>query len=204
MSPEAYFDCLVIATELGLPMNGVGRLDFQRVSFLSCLLSLYKGKPVSEWGYRFANTGYGTPFSDQLDAAIVKLLSGGQLLETSGRLQISEIGIAMRELLGSLENHAGRITYLQAACASMLAVPLSTMASGLDQEPTVVASQLRSGTSFLLEAPHVEVLHEHFHALSRVLPDTTDLFSPSVLWLSYMSETVLSERVDPVAIEEVV
>ena len=69
------------------------------------------------------------------------------------------------------------------------------MTDGLDQEPTVAASHLRSGATMLLEEPYVQMLHQHFDALAKVIPpSTTDLFSPSVLWLSYMSETKLSER----------
>lgn len=195
MTPEAFFDCLRIASELGAPMNGVGRMDFQRIAFLSCLLSIYQAKPVSDWGYRFANTGFGTPFSDQLNEAIDWLENNANLQEVDCRFQITDSGKSLLEMLNSHDNLVSRSTYVNAACASMLAVPLSTMAVGLDQEPTIVASHLRTGATMLLEEPYLQLLHEHFQVLAQVLPPSpTDLFSPSVLWLSYMSETQLSER----------
>jgi len=195
MVPEAFFDCLQIAAELNEPLGGISRMDFQRITFLSCLLSIYQAKPVEEWGYRFANTGAGTPFSDQLNDAVGRLLSVGQLLESNDRISISETGRAMLEMMRGFDSNSGRSACLDAACASMLAVPRATMTDGLDQEPTVAASHLRSGATMLLEEPYVQMLYEHFDTLANVIsPDPTDLFSPSVLWLSYMSETKLSER----------
>lgn len=202
MAPEAFFDCLQIASNLGPPLNGVTRMDFQRITFLSCLLSIYQAKPVSDWGYKFANTGAGTPFSDQLNDAVTRLLAGGQLLEADSRLSIAPSGNAMLETLRCLNSNSGRSACLDAACSSMLAVPLATITEGLDQEPTISASHLRSGATMLLEEPHLQMLHDHFKVLAQVIPPTDeDLFSPSVLWLSYMSETKLSERADSTRVE---
>jgi hypothetical protein len=193
--PEAVFDCLQIATALEEPLGGVSQMEFQRISFLSCLLSIYQAKPVSDWGYRFANTGAGTPFSDQLNDAVARLLATAQLVESDGRIRITENGRAMFSMLCTLDSMAGRPACLEAACASMLAVPRATMTDGLDQEPTIAASHLRSGSTMLLEEPHLKMLHEHFNTLAQVIPPSKDdLFSPSVLWLSYMSQTKLSER----------
>lgn len=196
MVPEAFFDCLQIASELDEPLGGVSRMDFQRITFLSCLLSIYQAKPVADWGYRFANTGSGTPFSDQLNDAVARLLNIGQLIESNSRLRISESGQSMLQMMRGLDSIAGRAACLDAACTSMLAVPRATMTEGLDQEPTVVASHLRSGATLLLAEPYVQMLYEHFDVLAKVIPpNPTDLFSPSVLWLSYMSKTKLSEQV---------
>lgn len=195
MAPEAFFDCLKIADALDESMEGASRMDIQRISFLSCLLSIYQSKPVSDWGYRFANTGSGTPFSDQLHEALVRLLSMGRLVDTESRLRISNSGREMLRTLSRLDMSASRAPCLDAACASMLAVPRATLADGIDHEPTIAASHIRSSATLLLEEPYVQTLHEHFATLSKVLPpDSVDLFSPSVLWLSYMSQTKLSER----------
>lgn len=195
MVPEAFFDCLQIASELGDSLDGVSRMDFQRVTYLSCLLSIYQASPVSDWGYKFANTGAGTPFSDELNDAIAFLSRTGQILESDGRFSLTPSGAAMLETLRGLSSNGGRSACLNAACASMLAVPRATMTLGLDHEPTVLASRQRANSTMLLEEPHLQLLHEHFDTLSKVIPPRVgDLFSPSVLWLSYMSQTTLSER----------
>lgn len=197
MVPEAFFDCLQIASELGDSLNGVSRMDFQRLTYLSCLLSIYQAKPVADWGYKFANTGAGTPFSDELNNAVAFLAGTGQIEERGGRFVLTETGVALLKTFRKLSSNDGRSACLDAACASMLAVPLATMAQGLDHEPTVVASHQRSNSTMLLEEPHLRLLHEHFDVLSKVIPPhVADLFSPSVLWLSYVSETTLSERTD--------
>ena len=195
MAPEAFFDCLQIASELTTPLNGVTRMDFQRITYLSCLLSIYQAKPVADWGYKFANTGSGSPFSDQLSDAVSHLVAIGHLVEDDRRLSITDTGKAMLAALDNFESNQGRDVCLEAACASMLAVPLSTMADGIEQEPTVFASHLRSGATMLLEEPHLQVLHDHFKVLSQVVsPSEGDLLTPSVLWLSYMSQTKVSEQ----------
>lgn len=75
-----------------------------------------------------------------------------------------------------------------AAAASLLALPGSVIAKGLQQEPTTVASQLRDSPTMLLDEPHLQTLHAHFEALATVIPPgNIDLLSPSVLWLSYMA-----------------
>ncbi len=195
MEPEAFFDTLRIADVLDEPLGGVSRMEIQRISFLSCLLSIYQAKPVSDWGYRFANTGAGTPFSDQLNEAVGHLLSQASLAESGGRLRITDSGRATLSVLSNFASMAERPPCLEAACASMLAVPRSTMSDGLDQEPTIAASHLRSGATMLLEEPHLSMLHEHFSVLAQVIPPSQrDLLSPSVLWLSYMAQNKTSEQ----------
>lgn len=194
MAPEAFFDSLKIASELSAPLNGVTRSDFQRITFLSCLLSIYQAKPVSDWGYRFANTGSGTPFSDQLSDALSRLLMLGHLVENDGRLSISVAGEAMLATIKDLQSNAERSACVEAASASMLAVPLAILTDGIEQEPTTAASHLRTGPTMLLDEPHLQVLHSHFKVLAKVVPPTDgDLVSPSVLWLSYMAQTKISE-----------
>lgn len=195
MVPEAFFDTLRIAAELDEPLGGVSRMEIQRISFLSCLLSIYQAKPVSDWGYRFANTGAGTPFSDQLNETVGRLVDNAELTESDGRLRITANGRALLDMLGKHTSMAERPMCLDAACASMLAVPRSTLSDGLDQEPTIAASHLKSGATMLLEEPYLSMLHDHFSVLAQVIsPSQGDLFSPSVLWLSYMAQTKLQEE----------
>lgn len=195
MVPEAFFDCLQITSELGDSLGGVSRMDFQRLTYLSCLLSIYQAKPVADWGYKFANTGAGTPFSDEINDAVAFLARTSQIVECDGRFMLTESGKRMLETLRGFSSNDGRFACLNAACSSMLAVPLATITQGLDQEPTVMASHQRAHSTMLLEEPHLQLLHEHFNVLSQVIePNKADLFSPSVLWLSYVSDTAVSER----------
>lgn len=188
MNPEAHFDCLHIAAELDAPLGGVTRLEIQRIAFLSCLLSIYTAHPVSDWGYKFANTGTGLPFSNHLVGAGDFLIATAALRDNGDRLQITSHGKNLLARLSQLQSMAPRIPCVNAAAASLLAVPNSVMADGLQQEPTTVASQLRDSPTMLLDAPHLQTLHNHFDALAAVIPrGNKDLLSPAVLWLSYMA-----------------
>ena len=188
MIPEAHFDCLQIAADLAAPLGGVTRLETQRIAFLACLLSIYTSQPVSDWGYKFANTGSGIPYSDHLATATEFLINTGALHETQGRLVPTVRGRDLLQHLSSLRSMTARSPCVVAAAASLLAVPGSVMADGLQQEPTMRASGLRSSPTMLLDEPHLQTLHDHFAALASVIPPgDTDLLSPSVLWLSYMA-----------------
>lgn len=189
MVPEAHFDCLLIVSELDAPLKGVTRLELQRIAFLACLLSIYLARPVSDWGYKFANTGDGVPFSDHLSSAVSLMLDNGALASDDiGRLRLTQIGRGFLERLRTMQSLAPRIPCVTSAAASLLAVPSAVMSDGLEQEPTTVASQLRDGATMLLDEPHLHTLYLHFDALAKFHPPgQTDLLSPSVLWLSYMS-----------------
>ncbi len=187
-NPEAYFDCLQIVAELGESLGGVTRTELQRVAFLSCLLSIYTAQPVSDWGYKFANIGAGLPFSDHLVSATDFLIDTGSLSDDTGRLELTARGTEVLARLKQLQSMATRMPCVSAAAASLLALPSSVIADGLQQEPTTVASQLRDSPTMLLDEPHLQTLHAHFEALANVIPPgDIDLLSPSVLWLSYMA-----------------
>jgi hypothetical protein len=189
MVPEAHFDCLLILSELDAPLSGVTRLELQRIAFLACLLSIYTAQPVAEWGYKFANTGAGLPFSDHLSEAIESMLASSRLaVDDAGRLTVTAQGRAILERLGTLQNLVSRVPCVTSAAASLLAVPSAVMTDGLEQEPTTAASQLRDGPTMLLDEPHLLTLYGHFEALAKFHPPgSCDLLSPSVLWLSYMA-----------------
>ncbi len=188
MNPEAHFDCLSIAAELDAPLGGVTQLEIQRIAFLSCLLSIYTAQPVSDWGYKFANTGTGLPFSEHLVRAGDFLIETAALRDNGDRLKITPRGKELLARLSQLQSMVPRMPCVCAAAASLLAVPNSVMADGLQQEPTTVASQLRDSPTMLLDEPHLQTLHDHFDALATVIPrGDKDLLSPAVLWLSYMA-----------------
>jgi hypothetical protein len=195
MIPEAHFDCLLIVSELNAPLSGVTRLELQRIAFLACLLSIYKTQPVAEWGYKFANTGTGIPFSNHLSEAVESMLSSSRLaVDDVGRLTLTAEGHFVLERLRELQSMSSRIPCVTSAAASLVAVPTAVMSDGLEQEPTTVASQLRDGPTMLLDEPHLHALYVHFEALAKFHPPgNSDLLSPSVLWLSYMAAEKAAE-----------
>ena len=196
-NPAAFFDCLRIIQRLQRSLQGVSRLDIQRMGYLSCILALYEKKPAADWGYQFANTDYGKPFSHALQDATKFLSDSGRIKEHDGRFRLSDSGTLMLDALQNLGNCSQRARYLDAACFSMLAVPQSTLSGGLEHEPTVASSQLKSNGAMLLDGPAFTVLYEQLKGLASVIPADSgdDLVSPSVLWLSYSADTPVSHAV---------
>jgi len=194
-SPEAVYDCLAITKNLAEVFNGVTHQEIQRLSFLSCIISLFAQHPISEWGYTFSHTKYGTPFSPSLSDAIGSLVFSGILKVNEDRHILSEKGLATFEFMTSQSYHIVRSPFIEAACGSAAALSPSTLAKGVSNEPTVAANALRDSGSRLLVGAATELLYEHFHGLNAVLQDSSsDLFSAAVLWLLYVSNESLSER----------
>lgn len=196
-NPEAVFDSLVIVKALDETLRGVSRFELQKLTFLACILSLYRGLPASDWGYRFARTGYGTPFSAGVNSAVDFLLSAGHLAEQGGRLSASESGRHLLEALSHLTTCVHRGEFLAAAAASALAVPPGVIAHGIEKEPSVVQSAIRVNGASLLEGAALDRLYEHFSILSQVLPPSAGgLIAPSVLWLTSLADEPISQRIE--------
>lgn len=195
MNPDAAYDTLKIVSQLTRPLAGASRGDLQKLAFLSCMLALFRGRPVADWGYRFARTSFGTPFSSEINDALDALKRSGRVVETDGRYTLSESGEQLLTTMALLGTCQIRDVYLDAACSSTLAVPPGVLTKALAEEPTVLSSSYRVQGATLLEGPAVQLLHEHFKGLAMCLGDSADgLLTPSVLWLSYAAGESLSHK----------
>lgn len=194
-SPEAFFDTLTIVGELEDPFGGVTRLEVQRGSYLACLLALYEGRPLADWGHRFARTDFGTPFSAGVNDALETLANAGHLDEDGGRYRLGGTGRHLRKTLFEMSYLTSRRRYLDAACGSALLVPPATLSEGLDNEPTVRRTLQREKGGGLLEGPALALLYEQFTTLTKVFEcNSDDLLAPSVVWLSFIADQPVSSQ----------
>ena len=58
VNPLASFDAIALLNSTQKQLNNASRTEIQLLSYLACLLSIYKNQPVSDWGYDF----YCTPW----------------------------------------------------------------------------------------------------------------------------------------------
>jgi hypothetical protein len=196
-NPAAFLDTLSIVTVLGPALVGVSRLEVHRVSYLSCLLALYEGHPVGSWGYGYARTDFGTPYSPDLNDALDSLTSLGRLVLSERRYRTTETGEALLKTLSDMKHLRQRCRYVGAATGSASIVPPSLIADALDNEPTVQRAFVREKGGELLEGPALQLLHEQFVGLAAVLgKESENLLVPSVLWLSYNADAPLTVRGD--------
>jgi hypothetical protein len=89
---------------------------------------------------------------------------------------------------------APRERWLIPACDSALLLPASTLAAGIDGEPTSVSAALQDNGQPLLLNSAQSLLYEHIEALRKILGLTTDdLLTPSMVWMTYSSGEPLGE-----------
>ena len=194
-SPEAFNDAVRIVRRLAPEMGGISRFEVQRVAYLACLLALYDGQPLSDWGYSFIRADFGTPFSGELSSALDWLAERSLVpLSQRGRFdwpaEPSPLNVFLSDRLDS------RSRYLLAACDSALLLPASTIADGIDAEPTSQSAAIHDRSRPLLSNVAQTLLYEQIEAIRQVVGQTAgDLLTPSLLWMTYSAGQPISRRV---------
>jgi hypothetical protein len=187
-SSYASFDFLFIAEELSLKLGMATVGEIHMFAYLGCLLSLFKGQPVAEWGYSFAGLESGSPFSPELQEAYTELERAGFVTSEGSGVAVTGLGKQQIEVFNSLKMFVPRMSYLSAACASLLSFPVGMVRNAMSMEPGLRPVLNVGGMRPLLAMASLEQLHEHFDALFSVLGQTSDLLVPSTVWLTYLLE----------------
>ena len=190
-SQNAYFDALSISDRLQPTLGPVAPSEIHLLAFLSCLLALYRGRAVGMWGYTFAVTEEGYPFSPDVQAAVDALLQQGVLLaDADGFLAVTNGSTNELALLRSLSTFHERDEYIDGACGSTLALPTGTIRDAVAHAPDVRGALRMGQTRLLLTQSGRNLLHDQFAALSQAVGiDVADLMVPAVVWLTYLLET---------------
>lgn len=197
MSPEAVFDTLTILARLETPVGPVLRSEVHLFAYLGCLLSLYSGQPVAEWGYEFAGTAEGSPFSAAVEDALGSLIHSGDVTAARSGLALAQAGHDEYGLLRTIGRYDEREAFIAGACASTLALPLGLLRSALNQEPALRRVSAIRGTRTLLDDADTAILYEQFNALSDALgAEVHDVMVPAVAWLTYLVKTTVTQYLD--------
>lgn len=187
-NPEAVFDALYTGSILQRHFGNVARGELHLFTYLACLLSIYSGKAADDWAYGYAGTRMGAPFSAELDSAIEDVLRNG-MATGDEFLNISQSGLLEVTELGSMSFFSTRIIFLDAACCSVLALPVGIVRDALSQEPNLRPIS-RLGTSRrLLDQAGLDLLYEHFDALRNAVGTVPDLMVPATVWLSFLAQS---------------
>lgn len=185
---SAYFDALSIVARLFNNLQRVSVSEVHLFSYLSCLLWLYKKQPVALWGYPFAATPQGHPYSADLDEAIKYLHNSGMIIVDGQYVAITEKGITEYSELLKMTTFSERDPYLEGACSCVLAIPVGMIRNGLLNEPEISNAIALSQKRLLLTTDGLDMLYEQFDTLSSVVGvDVDDLMIPSVVWVTYLS-----------------
>jgi hypothetical protein len=187
INPVAYFDVLSLGERIGKVIEGFARQESHLLGYAACLLSLYDGEPVSDWGYEFAATPNGLPFSEDVNAAIDVALTLNHIRAQGPLLIITPDGIGEVANLRKLESNKKRDRYLEGAADSLLVFNPGNIREAFNYDTTI--SFFRSGnrTEWLLTTPVVERLYGNFEQLRLALDyEPQDLSVPMVSWVKYL------------------
>jgi hypothetical protein len=189
-TPAAYFDILSIGERMCDLVEGFSRPELHLLSYASCLLSLYKGQPVAEWGYEFISAENGLPFSQDIDSAIDFSLDLGHVYPKGALMLLSSEGAAELAELRQLEGNKAREQYLAGAGDCLLVFNPGNVREAFNYDPSIRYLKAGQHTDWVLTAPVVERFYTNFNQLRKALAyDAEDLSVPLVSWLKYLIQT---------------
>jgi hypothetical protein len=189
-NPDAAFDVLYMATRLQYQLGNVADAELHLFGYLSCLLSLYRGNPIADWGYGFAGTKNGSPFSADLQDATRNLELNACLSREDDHLQITHRGASELEILTALDQNARRTQYLEGASSSLLALPVGMIREAILFEPTLRPAGRLDTTRLLLTGVALDLLYDQFDLLNQAVGlANADLLVPSTVWLTYLAQS---------------
>jgi hypothetical protein len=190
IGPEAYFDALSLGERMSDLVEGFSRPELHLFAYTACLLSLYEGQPVAEWGYDFASTENGLPFSQDIDASIEFAIGLGQLRPNASLILIGADGRSELAELRRLGANRVRDRYVAGATDCLLVFNPGNIREAFNYDPTLSYLKKENRTEWLLTDSIVERLYRNFHQLRAVLGyEARDLSVPMVSWLKYLIQS---------------
>ncbi len=188
IAPSAYCDALVIANDAPDSVVPMSIVEMHLFSYLGCVLALFHGKPIGTWGYQYAVTSEGFPFSAEFEEARKSIILAGLIeADEQGFLRPRQPDLSHElETILSLGSWAAeRRPWVRTATECALALPMGSIRYAINQTPGL-AMPIRLGQARqLLDTDDVTLLYDEYRVISSVLgADVEDTLSPAVLWLS--------------------
>jgi hypothetical protein len=185
--PDAYFDAVAIMADAPASVVPMTVIEAHLYAYLGCILGLFKGQAVSDWGYPFAVTSEGFPFSAEFEDARLILVARGLVVEDGEGLmapRCKELAPEISNLL-TLGPWVDRRLWLRAATQCALALPVGSIRHAISKTPGLASSAKLGQRRHLLQEDDIDLLYEEYKIVNSVLgDDAKDLLSPAVIWLS--------------------
>ena len=187
VTPEAYYDILVIMTDAPTSVLPLSYVEIHLFSYLGCILALSQGKPLEEWGYKYSVTKGGIPYSVEIENCIKYIESAGCIYQNSNGLYDRNHENINNEIniVSDIKSWGNRREYLKAAVECALALPIGSIRGAISASPGMDLNVRLQQNGELLERDDIEELYSEYEVITSVLgKDFKDLLSPAVMWLS--------------------
>ena len=191
MRIEAAFDCLTITSQLEDISLWPTKGEIHLLAYVASLLALFarRGQGAADWGYSFAATPGGAPFSESLQVELDELTSRGAITLEGSNLRLTSVGKSLQQTISRLNLVKERYNCLDSASTTLCALPVGIIRAAFAQDPgaTLVAEHRHSRD--LASESALARLYSDFDAVAEVLSTASEsLLAVSVLWLSYLAE----------------
>lgn len=187
IKPDPYCDALHIFSTLRKSIQPISTIETHLFAYLSCILGLWEGRSLSQWGYAFAVTSEGFPYSADFEDARAELVPRGLVASDSdGRLRPDKAALD-REIddLFSSKRWRERRKFTEAAVSCALAFPTGLIRYAIGQSPNMRTASLLHQRSALFTESDVENIYQEYTIVRNAIEgDASDLLSPAVIWLS--------------------
>ena len=189
LNSYAVFDTLYIVNQTRLQYGGISLVELNFMSYFSCLLSLYKGNAVSEWGYSFLKNERGVPVSAELSESCALLLDTSELSKKGVCFNLTDKGQSRLEFFNTLSNMQWRAEYLQAACDCLLMDSIVEILSAISSDAVITESSVHT-TKYLNSEENVSLslLYQQFGTIREAIGNRSNLFIPATSWLLYLRQ----------------
>ena len=185
----AIFDTLYIVSKTEDQYDSLSLAEVTFLSYFACLLSLYKGNPVSAWEYSFMRNEQGVPVSAELAEACSLLMGKGQLEKKDACYHITGAGEMRLSFMMGMEMFKSRQEYLQAACDCLLTGTIAELLNTLSGDAVITESSVHT-MKYLNREDNSAVsrLHQQFGIVRQAIGDRKNLYIPALSWLEYLKQ----------------
>ena len=189
VNPYAIFDTLYIINQTKLQYGGISLTELNFLSYFSCLLSLYKGSAVSEWGYTFLKSEHGVPVSAELSDSCNLLTESDELKKEGICFILTEKGNTQLDFYNTLSGMQWRKEYLQAACDCLLIESIVEILSAISNDSVITESSLHTKKYLNSdENTSLSMLYQQFGTIREAIGNRNSLFIPATSWLLFLRQ----------------
>lgn len=187
MKVEPVFDVLYLL-DITQKVDDLRYDELHVFSYLSCMLSLWRGHVLSDWNYTFILSSSPVPFAADIGSSTVWLVDQG-LVEHDpmiGRVQITPLGSAKLNDIAHLGQISWRRKFHDVVAYLLGRFSINRAVLATLHDPLLQQMGRTHQRSDLLDPITVRLVREDFNQLVKVIGQTADqvpLESVSALWM---------------------